>query len=313
MKPCMRMILCVLFSLPASAGVLSDIIDSTTDAIGVETGGTVDPSLVKGAVKLGTAAAKMADNHLGPVEEFYLGRTVAARLLGGYPKTLPSDHPAARYVSEVGLTVTRASRAPYLYRPYTFILLDTAEKNAFAAPGGIIFVTTGLLKSLDNEDELAGVLGHETAHIELRHGLKTIEQENQINFLGTAKEVAVDTAANTTGATHEEVQVFDQLTGPVVDGLMDDIRNGYSVEQEAEADARSLEICNGLGYDPKAFVNLLSRMESEQGGGSAVRYPADRGRLTAGVLKGLKGSDAAAVIPERTTRFQQAMETLPAN
>ena len=127
---------------------------------------------VNGVVNLLDAGKKMIDNRMGPVEEFYLGRKVAAQVLGAYPKRLAQDSPITQYVTKVGATLALASRAPYPYRPYTFIVLDEKEVNAFAAPGGIIFITTGMISFLPNEDALAGVLGHEIGHVELRHGVR---------------------------------------------------------------------------------------------------------------------------------------------
>jgi predicted Zn-dependent protease len=293
-------VLCLMSTLAAAVdlGILGDTIKNLP--IPGNSGVTADR--VKKVVGVGTSLAEAADNQLGPVEEFYLGYEVGARLLASYPTRLPQDSPATQYVTRIGSTVAMGSHAPYLYRPYTFVVLDSTEFNAYAAPGGIIFVTTGVLKHVRNEDELAGVLGHEIAHIELRHGVKTLEQEGFMNFLSTAKDAAVSEAGG-------NAAMMDQITGPVADKMMEGILNGYSVDQESEADLRSLEICLAAGYDPNAFANLLAKMESSGLKGGGARYPAERAGAAQAKLAEMK-APVAPDSPARTQRFQQAVAGL---
>ncbi len=256
---------------------------------------------INNVVNVLDAGKKMVDNRLGPVEEFYLGRKVSAQVLGAYPKRLPQDSPVTQYVTKVGTTLAMASRAPYPYRPYVFVVLDTAEVNAFAAPGGIIFVTTGMLRFLENEDALAGVLGHEMGHEELRHGVRTLEQEGAIKFAGATANAAAQEAA---GSGEVDTEIVSQFTGAVVDQVAKGVRNGYSVKLEAEADERAMEICYLAGYDPKALVDVLKRFESGSNSYGGAQYPKDRQGSAAAVLSRMPGSEGMTPLPARTERYQ---------
>ncbi len=257
--------------------------------------GTVD-----NVINVLDAGKKMIDNRLGPVEEFYLGRKVSAQVLGAYPERLAQDSPVTQYVAKVGATLALASRAPYPYRPYTFVVLDVKEVNAFAAPGGIVFITTGMLKFLENEEQLAGVLGHEMGHEELRHGVRTLEQEGLINFAGTTANAATKEA--TEGGADSEI--VSQFTDTVVGEIFNGVRNGYSVKLEAEADARALEICYRAGYDPKALLEVLRRFETGKNAYGGAQYPQDRQGLARTTLQRLQGADAIEALPARTERYQ---------
>ena len=107
-------------------------------------------------------------------EEYYIGRGVAARILSQYG--LYDDPDTVWYVNHIGRTLAMNSPRPYTYGGYHFTVLDTEEINAFACPSGIIFVTRGMLKLAQSEDELAAVLGHEIGHVSQKHGLKAISK-----------------------------------------------------------------------------------------------------------------------------------------
>ena len=105
---------------------------------------------------------------LNESQEYFMGRAVAALAIEK-SQLYTSDAALERYVSLVGHSVAFESDRPETYKGYTFGVLDADEPNAFCAPSGFIFVTKGLLKQMKSEDELAGVLAHEIAHVALRH------------------------------------------------------------------------------------------------------------------------------------------------
>lgn len=229
----------------------------------------------------------MADQgRRGPVDQYLMGRQAAAEFAAQAP-LLPATHPICDYVRKVVHTLALASNAPYVYQGPIVGVLDSNQINAFAMPGGFILVTTELLKFLQTEDELAAMMGHELGHIELQHAL--YEQ------------------ANTTAR-----KMFDQAT----DGgfsknfseLMPAIRTGYSIEIEAEADARSTALCSAVGYDPRALVNVLERFKAKTNSYGGAQYPLKRAEMVAQAAAALPvpADDAVAA---RAQRFQSVMAT----
>ena len=151
------------------------------------------PSMLPGAVSIaatGATKAAKASHEITDSEEYYIGRAVAARVLSQYP--LYQNAKVTEYVNEVGQTVARKSARPNTFKGYHFAVLDTKELNAFACPGGTIFITRGLLVTCANEDELAAVLAHECSHVANKDG---------INSISKARWTEVWTAMGTEAAT----------------------------------------------------------------------------------------------------------------
>lgn len=115
-----------------------------------------------------------------PEEETRIGRQISGNLLGAVP--LVRDDKLQRYVNLVGNWVALQSGRKDI--AWHFGVLDTEDINAFAAPGGYVFVTKGLYRRLNSEAELAGVLGHEIAHVSQKHHLKVLKQSSLIGALG---------------------------------------------------------------------------------------------------------------------------------
>ena len=138
----------------------------------------------KGASKATEAARPITDS-----EEYYVGRAVAAQILSRYK--LDQNPNLTQYVNEVGQTVARKSSRPNPFKGYHFAVLDTTEINAFACPGGIIFVTRGLIQTCKNEDQLAAVLAHEVGHVANKDGINSITQARWTQvFAGMGTEAA---------------------------------------------------------------------------------------------------------------------------
>ena len=109
---------------------------------------------------------------MSEAEEITLGSGIASNMLGAAP--LWQDKKAQRYVNQVGQWLAAQTERPDL--PWHFGVLDDAEFNAFAAPGGYVFISRGLLQSMRSEAELAGVLAHEIAHVVRKHHLNAIKK-----------------------------------------------------------------------------------------------------------------------------------------
>jgi predicted Zn-dependent protease len=155
------------------------------------------------------------------------------------------DSTVAEYVNRLGQNLVRNSDAKV---PFTIKVLDSDEVNAFALPGGFMFVNTGLILKAENEAELAGVLAHEIAHVAARHGTRQATRGELINyasipliFMGGWAGYAIRQAA--------------QLAVPL--GFLK-----FSRGMETEADHLGLEYLYKTGYDPIAFVDFFERIET---------------------------------------------------
>ncbi|MEK7810343.1 MAG: M48 family metalloprotease, partial [Pseudomonadota bacterium] len=115
-------------------------------------------------------------------EEIAIGRQIAGNLLGASP--LVKDAKLQKYVNQVGTWVASQSERPDL--PWHFGVIQSTDVNAFAAPGGYIFVTLGLYKMLQSEADLAGVLGHEVGHVIRKHHLKILQQSKLLDVSSQA-------------------------------------------------------------------------------------------------------------------------------
>jgi predicted Zn-dependent protease len=206
-------------------------------------------------IEVVTATAE-ASRPLTEEEEYYLGRSVAARILATYP--LLEDERATEYVNLVGQTVALHSDKPVTYGGYHFAILDTDEINAFACPGGIIFITRGVFKFVENEDELAAVVAHEIAHIVNRDGVKAIQSSRMTNL---AMVMGTEAVSNTSSA--EFGQLLSIFEGSIQDVFSKVVLNGYSQATEAKADVSSLTYLERAGYDPHALETMLTRIVIE--------------------------------------------------
>lgn len=267
--------ICAIISVIALAtvcltgcAVISDTVNVAADTAAELAPGNKN---IQQASKIAKSGATLLDNEIGPMQRFQLGYEVSANFLGEY-KPLPQNHPTSLYLAKVGTTVALGSTAPYQFRHYTFLLVEDDELNAFAAPGGIILVTQGMMEFLQNEDELAAILGHEVAHVELDHGIRSVGRENIIRFFN----LIADAAIQQSGGSDKSKKMIIALSKKIMDVLMNKIRQGYSVDVESEADRRSVEICHALGYDPYALPRLLERFKQATGSYGGANYPKER-------------------------------------
>ncbi len=195
---------------------------------------------------------------LTPEEEYYIGRAVSATILSQYK--VYTDPDANNYLNTMGQLLIWSSSQPEVFSGFHFTLLESDEINAFAAPGGFIFVTSGLYNSLENEEQLAAVLAHEIAHVSLQHGVRSIKKSNLTQAFAI---IGSETAK------HSDNQNLQQLEGVFGDSI-DDIVNqlvvsGYSKSYEYAADEDALRISYTAGYNPdglEEFLNIL-QMDSE--------------------------------------------------
>lgn len=253
------------------------------------------------AVKSAKAVSRTFED-FSPSQEYYIGRTVAAMVLQKYR---PLDAPVpTRYINELGQTLAQASDRPETYGGYHFMILDSDDINAFAAPGGLIFVTRGLIRCCPNEDALAAVLAHEIGHVQLKHGLQAIHKSRLTSafmFLGVA-------GARSYG--NSEVATLASTFGDTITDITSTlINNGYSRDFELEADQAAVTILKRVGYNPNGLVAMLNGMKSKLQPGAldfSKTHPPPADRIAA-IQPVLPPMDKVASPAPRQARFTELL------
>jgi len=223
--------------------------------------------------------------------EIEIGRDVASRLLGAAP--LHPNTSLQRYVNDVGRWL--ASRTERAGLPWRFAVLDAPQVNAFATPGGYIFVTGGLVARMHSEAELAGVLAHEIVHVLRKHHLKAIQKGALANVAGNVVALALQ---DRNSALRNQLVSFG--TELYVRGL--------DKSDELEADRLGVVIAARGGYDPWGLPVVLQTLQAINPEDSAVAlmfktHPAPTERLDALEQRMLPTLDAYAAQPQLADRF----------
>ncbi len=173
-------------------------------------------------------------------DEIRIGQQIAGNLLGAAP--LVPDDALQRYVNEVGLWVALQSERPGL--PWRFGVVDSEDINAFAAPGGYIFITKGLYRRLNNEAELAGVLAHEVGHVIRKHHLKLLQKSQAIAALGSF--------------LGNKLSDENQLVQNIIGNGAEVVARGLDKDAEYEADRIGVVLTARAGYDAYALPTVLA-------------------------------------------------------
>jgi predicted Zn-dependent protease len=182
--------------------------------------------------------------------EISFGRDVAARILGSI--ALLRNKELTLYLNRIGSAVAASSSRPDL--AFHFAVLDTASVNAFAAPGGYIFVTRGALEAMNDEAELAAVLAHEIAHVSSRH----IVNELQIRSQDTEGMSLVSLVA---GSSDPVRVALHQMVDQAVNILFE---RGYKRQDEFESDTLATMLLVLSGYDPTSLRRYLQKISALQ-------------------------------------------------
>jgi predicted Zn-dependent protease len=230
-----------------------------------------------GAISRSAEAAGRAAEEITPEQEYYIGRAVGANILTGY--RIWNGSPAlTAYLNRICNTIVINSPRPDIFNGYHVAILDSEEINAFATPGGHIFVTRGLIACTDSEDALAGVIAHEVAHIQLQHSIKAIKNSRITQALVVTGTSAAGLAAEGLNLT-ELTDIFNESVGEIVTTL---VNNGYSQTQEFDADTKALALMASAGYDPSALISMLQILEKNQpsrAGGFNKTHPTPARRI----------------------------------
>jgi hypothetical protein len=225
-------------------------------------------------------------------------------------KTMPMVNNAelTAYVNRIGARLAKSPRAGGY--PYTFEVVNDPSINAFALPGGPMFVHTGLIASLDNESQLAGVLAHEISHVALRHGTSNVSKANLIQLPAMLGGQMLGNKGGIWGTL-----------GQLGIGLgAQSLLLKYSRGAEQDADLNGAQIMHDAGYDPTQMAVFFQKLEGPNGGGdngklanfmsdhptpgNRVKYVSDQNKL---LPKKSYGEPEAAALP----RMKQVVASLP--
>ena len=203
---------------------------------------------------------------LSAEEEVALGRELAPQMASQFGGLSSSE--ARERVQQVGArVVSRSSAANTPYRYAFHLLADRKTVNAFALPGGQIFITEALLRLLEREDELAAVLGHEVGHVLARHSAEHLAKQQLTQQLVGAVVI---------GSGSYETAQLAQIAGSLVN-----MKHGR--DDELESDALGLRLVREAGYDPSAMIRVMQVLEKASGGSSrpevASTHPSPANRI----------------------------------
>lgn len=192
---------------------------------------------------------------LSPRQEIIIGQQSAPKMAAQHGKLYP-DRTLQSYIDQVGNRVVQSSIAKNSPYPFEFHLLrDTRTVNAFALPGGQIFITAALLNRLNSEAQLAGVLGHEVGHVIGRHGAEHLAKQQ----LGSALVNAVGIATSDERGGGRQAAILAQAVNQMVNLK-------YGRDDELESDRLGFRFMTEAGYNPKGIVELMKILDSARGG-----------------------------------------------
>ena len=200
-------------------------------------------------------------------DEIKLGREITGNLLGAAP--LVKDEALQKYVNEVGRWIASQSERPDL--PWHFGVIESEDINAFSAPGGFVMITKGLYRKLENEAQLAGVLGHEIGHVVKKHQLKVL-QKQQLLSMGA-------------GLLGGKLGKDNQTIQKVIGSGAEICARGLDKDAEFEADRMGMTLATRAGYEPYGLPEVLQTISqvSKNDGSVALLFkthPAPDDRLT---------------------------------
>jgi len=240
-------------------------------------------------------------------QEYYIGRGVAALILSRYQ--VYDDPSLTAYINTVGQSVVYYSDRPEIYAGYHFLVLDTEEVNALSAPGGLIFVSKGLLRRCKNEEMLADVLAHEVGHVTAKHGLQSIKKSRLVDLFGI-----IGTEAAKRYGPEELAQLTNLYSGTLGDIVDTLILRGYDRKFEYQADTLSVKFSAAAGYLPQGLVDFLQTMVEDSTAASAKgwfkTHPSSEQRIEKIQTEAASLKDGLAGEPIRTKRFQKAVAGL---
>ena len=199
---------------------------------------------------------KLHGNKFQPADDVKLGQQAAAQ--AEQQMQLVRDPELVAYLERVGHGLAAAIPQEFQHPEfqYSFKVVNAKEINAFALPGGPMYVNSGMITAAKTEDEMAGVMAHELSHVALRHGTAQVTKAQKFNILSEVMGVGGQVLGGPLGSI---AQMGAQGVGVYL--------LKFSREYETEADLLGARIMSQAGYDPHALANMFKTIESQGGGG----------------------------------------------
>jgi predicted Zn-dependent protease len=245
-------------------------------------------------VPLGGCATVSQINLISEEEELAMGAEFAAQL--DTELEFIDDPEIVGYIDELGQSLARVSKRSHI--PYKFHVVDTDEVNAFAVPGGYLYVNRGLIEAAESESELAGVLGHEIGHVVGKHSARQLSQQYGLSVLASM-------------ALGENPGMIAQLTAQI---LATGAITKYSRDMESEADAYGVQELYDAGIDPTGLGTFFDKLSAMRGGsgGSALEmffstHP-DPGDRAGAVRRQIAALPPKANLRKDSDRFHRVKE-----
>jgi predicted Zn-dependent protease len=180
-------------------------------------------------------------------QELRIGRQADAQVKQRYP--LYDAHRMQAYVEGIGERLAKASHRPGI--SYRFVIVDSADVNAFALPGGYVYISRGILPYLNSEAELAGVIGHEIGHVTARHSVQRLSAAQGAQIVVSVAQIFVPA-------------IRAAPAGLAVDALGSALLSGYGRDQELQADQLGATYLARTGYDPAAMRRALEVLKNQE-------------------------------------------------
>ncbi|MEO5735542.1 MAG: M48 family metalloprotease [Rubrivivax sp.] len=245
-----------------------------------------------GSVVQNPVSGKNERSAMSVADEMKVGAEQHKQVLADYGVL---QNPALqRYVSDIGQRLARQSQRPDL--DWHFTVLDSPEINAFALPGGYVYVTRGIMAYMDSEADLAGVIGHEIGHVTARHGAQRATRQQTAGFGVLAATVlgAVLESQGVGGAGGLASQVSQNVAAGYI--------ASYSRDQELQADKLGADYLAASSYDPQNMVDVIEVLKNQE------RYAADTARAQGKTAP--QGGGWLASHPTNDQRLQQIRQVV---
>jgi len=241
------------------------------------------PALAQGPTQI-----KPGFNLFSKQQDVQLGQETAAEVRK--QRTIIKDPTLTAYVNEVGKRLMASKEATASGFPFSFEVVADPSINAFALPGGPMFINTGLLRAVDNEAQLAAVMGHEMSHVILRHGTNQLSKDNFIElFANLGGQIAGSSGG-----------MWGQLTQLGINLGANSAILEFSRTAETQADIMGSHLMAEAGYDPMEMAKFFDKLNAE-GGSKSIEFLSDHpnpGNREKNI------EQEAARLPEQTYGYQ---------